>query len=97
MLCIPGAPPMRAFLSLCAAGGDTIPKELLWGCSGIAFLTMVKGGFFFSGTVGTGLVVARLPDGGWSAPSAIMLANIGWGFQVGGEVSDVMFVLNSQV
>lgn len=58
---------------------------------------MMKGGFFFSGTVGTGLVVARLPNGVWSAPSAIMLANVGWGFQVGGEVSDVMFVLNSQV
>ena len=76
-------------------GGDTIPKELLWGCSGIAFLTVVKGGFFFSGTVGTGCVVGRLPGGRWSAPSAICLVNVGWGFQVGGEVTDVIFVLNS--
>ena len=77
-------------------GGDTIPKELLWGCSGIAFLTLVKGGFFFSGTLGTGCVVGRLPNGKWSAPSAICMANVGWGFQVGGELTDMMFVLNSQ-
>ena len=77
-------------------GSDTIPKELLWGCTGIAFLTVVKGGFFFSGTCGTGLVLAKLPDGSWSAPSSICLLNVGWGFQVGGEVTDLMFVLNSK-
>jgi lipid-binding SYLF domain-containing protein len=81
-------------------GGDTLPAELLWGCTGLAFLTVVKGGFFFSGTCGTGCVVAKLPDGRgghrWSAPSAICLLNVGWGFQVGGEVTDIMFVLNSR-
>ena len=57
-------------------------QELLWGCTGIAFLTVVKGGFFFSGTLGTGCVVGRLRNGRWSAPSAICMANVGWGFQV---------------
>ncbi len=72
-------------------GGDTIPAELLWGCTGIAFLTVAKGGFLFSGTCGTGLVLAKLPNGTWSAPSAIVLVNVGWGFQIGGEVTDVRF------
>jgi hypothetical protein len=31
--------------------------------------TQVKAGFLFSGKGGTGIVIARLPSGGWSAPS----------------------------
>lgn len=38
--------------------------------------------------VGTGLVVARKRGGGWSAPSALGSFGLGWGFQVGGEVSE---------
>eukprot|EP00617_Octactis_speculum_P001511 CAMPEP_0185776668 /NCGR_PEP_ID=MMETSP1174-20130828/86556_1 /TAXON_ID=35687 /ORGANISM="Dictyocha speculum, Strain CCMP1381" /LENGTH=140 /DNA_ID=CAMNT_0028464719 /DNA_START=296 /DNA_END=715 /DNA_ORIENTATION=- len=49
-------------------GEEAVPIELLCSCAGIAFITMIKGGFFFSGRVGTGLVMARLPDGRWSAP-----------------------------
>ncbi|CAM9784199.1 unnamed protein product, partial [Phaeothamnion confervicola] len=52
-----------------------------------------QAGVFFSGRIGTGLVVARLPGGGWSAPSAIGSAGIGWGFQIGGEVTDMVVVL----
>lgn len=36
--------------------------------------------------MGTGLVIARKRDGGWSAPSAIASGGVGWGFQIGGEV-----------
>ena len=60
-------------------GEDSIPMELLQGCAGIAFLTVVKAGFFFSARVGSGLVVARTPDGSWSAPSAIGAGGAGWG------------------
>jgi lipid-binding SYLF domain-containing protein len=74
-------------------GPDTIPRELLATAKGIAFLTVVKAGFMFSGRIGTGLVVARLGDGSWSAPSAIMLTGLGWGAQFGGELTDVVLVL----
>ena len=37
----------------------------------------------FSGKAGSGLVVARLPDGSWSAPSCIATAGVGWGLQIG--------------
>ena len=37
-----------------------------------------------------GLVINRLRDGSWSAPSAIGVSGVGWGFQVGTELSDVM-------
>lgn len=75
-------------------GEDSIPIELLQGCAGIAFLTVVKAGFFFSARVGSGLVVARTPDGSWSAPSAIGAGGAGWGFQIGGEVTDMVIVLS---
>jgi len=57
-------------------GSDRIPRELLWNAKGIAFLTTVKLGFFLTGRMGTGLVIRRLDDGSWSAPSAIVSAHI---------------------
>lgn len=76
-------------------GKDVIPRELMAGCYGLAFLTVLKAGFLFTGRIGTGLVVARLPDGGWSAPSAIAMSGMGWGFQLGGELTDVLLVLTT--
>lgn len=76
-------------------GKDRIPRELLIGARGIAFLTVAKMGFLFTGRIGTGLVIARLPDGSWSAPSSIMMTGMGWGFQAGGELTDVILVLTT--
>ena len=53
-------------------------------------------GFIFTGRMGTGHVVARLPDGRWSAPSAIGPAGVGWGPQIGGEIMDFVIILNTQ-
>ncbi len=44
---------------------------------------LLTAGFVFSGKAGSGLVIARLPDGSWSAPSCIATAGLGWGFQAG--------------
>lgn len=62
----------------------------------LQFLTVIKVGFVFTGRVGTGLVVARLPDGRWSAPSAIATAGVGWGAQIGGEITDFVVILNTK-
>ena len=40
--------------------------------------------------VGTGVVIANKYDGTWSAPSAIGLGGIGFGFMVGAEVKDIV-------
>lgn len=62
---------------------------------GYRFLSYVQAGFLFSGRVGSGLVIARLPDGcklksilsanllAWSAPSALITAGMGFGGQIG--------------
>ena len=41
------------------------------------------------------MVVARTPDG-WSAPSALGVAGIGGGFELGVEVTDFLLVLNTE-
>jgi len=50
----------------------------------------------FSGKAGSGLVIARLPDGSWSAPSCIATGGLGWGLQIGADLTDFVIVLNSE-
>lgn len=47
-----------------------------------------------SARFGSGVVVARLADGTWSAPSAIATAGAGFGGQIGFELTDFVFILN---
>ena len=74
--------------------GVLVPTRLLEKAKGIAFLTVVKGGFGLAGVeFGTGLVVARLDGNRWSAPSAIGTAGFSWGALIGAQVSDHVFFL----
>lgn len=69
---------------------------MLKNAKGLAILTVLKAGFLFSGRAGSGVIVARLPDGSWSAPSAIATAGAGVGGQIGAELTDFIFILNTQ-
>ncbi|KAI1813843.1 hypothetical protein GGS20DRAFT_551166 [Poronia punctata] len=71
-----------------------IPPNILANAKGLAILTVIKAGFLGSARFGSGLVVARLPDGSWSAPTAIMTAGGGFGGQIGFELTDFVFILN---
>lgn len=71
-------------------------RGVLEAARGLAFLRVTKVGFAFSGRFGTGLVVARLKDGGWSAPSAIGTVGLSMGFQAGAQVADFLIVLNTR-
>ncbi|CAK4087197.1 unnamed protein product [Aphanomyces euteiches] len=73
-----------------------IPVDLMQDAKGLAFLTVVKAGFVWTAKIGTGLVIARLPDGRWSAPSAIGTAGMGVGFEAGGQIISFMIILNSE-
>uniref|UniRef100_A0A060T535 ARAD1B07194p n=1 Tax=Blastobotrys adeninivorans TaxID=409370 RepID=A0A060T535_BLAAD len=78
-------------------GADAvIPTEVLANAKGLAIITVLKAGFLFSGRAGSGIIVARLPDGSWSAPSAIMTAGAGVGGQIGAEITDFVFILNTR-
>ncbi len=73
---------------------SAIPDVIMRDAKGLAILTLTKGGFVFSGRGGTGVVLART-DKGWSGPSAIGAGGMGFGFQVGGQVSELVIVLNT--
>ena len=64
--------------------------------AGLAMFSVLKAGFVFSGKAGSGLVIARLPDGSWSAPSCIATGGVGWGLQIGADITDFVMVLNSE-
>ncbi|KAM0953008.1 putative chromatin regulator PHD family [Dioscorea sansibarensis] len=72
----------------------TIPYAVLKGARGLAILTVAKVGALLTYKLGTGLVVSRRSDGSWSAPSAIFSVGLGWGAQVGAELTDFIIVLH---
>lgn len=76
-------------------GEERIPADMLEIAKGVAFLTVAKVGMMFTARYGTGIVVSRLDDGSWSAPSAITISGFGWGLQFGGELTDVMLILTT--
>ena len=74
----------------------SIPPRVLRSAKGIAVLRVLKGGFFVSGRIGEGVVIARLPEGGWTGPSAIGTGGAGFGFQIGGQVTEFVIILNTR-
>ncbi|CAI2167793.1 11854_t:CDS:1 [Funneliformis geosporum] len=80
-----------------AKGPDkVIPQSVLQKAKGFAIFTVIKAGFLFSGRAGSGLVISKLEDGSWSAPSAIGTGGMGFGGQIGAEMTDFVIVLNSR-
>ncbi|KAF2009500.1 DUF500-domain-containing protein [Aaosphaeria arxii CBS 175.79] len=78
-----------------AFGPDKIiPPSVLANAKGLAILTVFKAGFLGTARFGSGVVVARLSDGSWSAPSAIGTVGAGFGGQIGFELTDFVFILN---
>jgi lipid-binding SYLF domain-containing protein len=54
---------------------------------------LVKGGFIVGGEGGSGVLMVRGADGSWSSPAFYTLAAGSVGFQIGGQVSEVVFTL----
>jgi len=73
---------------------QAIPTAVLRQARGLAILTVTKAGFILSGRGGKGIVIART-DKGWSGPSAIGTGGMGFGFQAGAQVSEVVIILNT--
>ena len=73
---------------------QAIPTMVLRGAQGLAILTVTKAGFIVSGRGGKGIVIARTGQG-WSGPSAIGTGGMGFGFQAGAQVSEIVIVLNT--
>lgn len=72
-----------------------VPRTVLRHARGLAVMTVVKAGFIFTGKAGHGVVLARSDQNRWSGPSFIGTGGAGWGLQIGGQVTDFVFVLNN--
>ncbi len=71
-----------------------IPRHVLREAKGLAILTVTKGGFIWSGKIGQGVVVARNRNG-WSSPAFIRTGGIGFGAQIGANITEFVLVLNT--
>ncbi|GAA5835324.1 hypothetical protein JCM11251_006680 [Rhodosporidiobolus azoricus] len=72
-----------------------IPPAAIAAAQGLAIFTVLRSGFVVSGASGSGVVLARLKDGRWSAPSGILMHTIGFGFAAGVDVYDVVLILRN--
>ncbi|KAI7804590.1 putative SH3 domain-containing YSC84-like protein 1, partial [Triplophysa rosa] len=73
-----------------------IPAHVIAKAQGLAILSVVKAGFMITARGGSGIVIGRLADQRWSAPSAIGIAGLGGGFEIGLEASDFVIILNER-
>ncbi|KAF5384753.1 hypothetical protein D9757_006263 [Collybiopsis confluens] len=95
--CLKAAKIFQSFVDSGNNGLDgVIPRHVLENAKGFAIFTIFKAGFLFSARAGSGIVIAKLSDGTWSAPSAIGTAGLGVGGQLGAEMTDFLVVLNSR-
>ncbi|QDS71192.1 hypothetical protein FKW77_010239 [Venturia effusa] len=73
-----------------------IPAEVIKNAKGLAIFTTMRTGLWFSGAGGSGILIARLPDGSWSPPSGLLLHTAGLGFLVGVDIYDCVMVINTE-
>lgn len=70
-----------------------IPPALLNTAKGIAIIPgMIKAGFIIGGRHGSGIVVIRNDDSGWSNPAFITLTGGSIGWQIGVQSTDIILV-----
>ncbi|KAB5582244.1 hypothetical protein GE09DRAFT_921809, partial [Coniochaeta sp. 2T2.1] len=74
----------------------TIPSKVIARAQGLAIFTTGRIGFHISGSSGSGVLIARLPDGSWSPPSGIQVHSLGAGFVAGLDIYDCVIVINSR-
>ncbi|GAA5865464.1 hypothetical protein JCM8547_001253 [Rhodosporidiobolus lusitaniae] len=73
-----------------------IPPPAIASASGLAIFTVFRSGFVVSAASGSGVVMSRLKDGTWSAPSGILIHTVGFGFSAGVDVYDVVLILRNE-
>ncbi|KAJ9668443.1 hypothetical protein H2201_001491 [Coniosporium apollinis] len=73
-----------------------VSPEVIRNAKGLAIFTTMRTGLWVSGAGGSGVLIARKPDGAWSPPSGIMTQTIGLGLLVGVDIYDCLLVINTQ-
>ena len=80
-----------------AISDTRIPDLLLSRAEGIVILPAnVKVGLIFGARFGNGVMMVRNVDRSWSNPVFVSSGGGSWGFQAGGQVSDIVLVLTTR-
>lgn len=88
---------MTVLRDLQAIPDTKIPDLLLSKAEGIVILPAnVKVGLIFGARFGNGVMLVRNPDRTWSNPVFVSTGGGSWGFQAGGQVSDIVLVLTTR-
>ena len=75
----------------------TIPSKVIHASLGLAIFTTVRAGVIHaSGSTGSGVLIARLADGSWSAPSGVQIHGVGAGLMLGADIYDCVVVINTK-
>ncbi|KAJ5648386.1 hypothetical protein N7490_004758 [Penicillium lividum] len=93
--CAKAARIIDSFINPKVVGDGGIPRKILLRAKALIICTVVRWGFFGCARFGSGVIVVRLPDGTWSAPSAVGLGGLGVGPLLGVELTDFVFVLST--
>lgn len=73
-----------------------IPSQVVQNAKGLAIFTTMRTGLWVSGSGGSGVLLARIPETGeWSPPSGIMLHTAGVGFLAGVDIYDCVVIINT--
>ncbi|RFU27395.1 hypothetical protein B7463_g8930, partial [Scytalidium lignicola] len=73
-----------------------IPQSVIKNCVGLVIYTTMRTGMWISGAGGSGVLIARKPDGSWSGPSGILIHTLGVGFMAGIDIYDTVLVINDR-
>ncbi len=88
---------LKVLRDLQAIPDTEIPDMLLAKAEGIVILPAnVKIGLIFGASFGNGVMLVRRADRSWSNPVFVSTGGGSWGFQAGGQVSDIVLVLTTR-
>ncbi|KAJ5609135.1 SH3 domain-containing protein [Penicillium herquei] len=93
--CEKAATIIDSFINAKVVADGGIPRKILTRAKALIICSLTRWGFIGSGRFGSGVIVLRLPNGNWSAPSAVSLAGLGIGPLLGVEVTNFVFVLST--
>lgn len=69
-------------------------RDLMKDAKGVLIIpSLLKAAFFFGAEGGTGVLLGRRADGGWSYPAFYTLGGASFGLQWGGEATEVMLLI----
>lgn len=88
----------KVFEEMTAMPDEGIPADLLKNCYAVAiFPSTLEGGFIIGGQYGQGVIVAKdKKKGTWTAPAVFNIAGGSFGWQIGGQATDIILLIMSE-